>query len=157
VAVTFTADCFDPNAPTDPDWDDTDDDFDPSRLTGHHKGGWEADPRFRVVTDTVERAADALLVVADRFMRVGESGTEYPPGSTDPGSDYTPNSSDVSVDNDAAYVWADTKGGLTHEMAATMKRILVEELARVDVSAMISEDYRPVRGSGAQGWPRRRE
>lgn len=154
--MTFTSDCFDPDSPTDPDWDDVDDDFDPADLTGHHRDGWEADPRFRVATDSVERAADALLVVADRFMNVGHSGNEYVASSAaDPG-DYTPSSSHVSADDEAAYVWADTQGGLTHEMAATMKRILVEELARVEVSALISADYQPVRGTDAQRWPRPR-
>lgn len=156
MPVDFAPDCFNPDAPTDPDWEDVDDDFDPQTLTGHTAEGWEADPQFRVVTDTVERAADALLVAADRFMRVGLSGTEHDAaGPADPDSDYTPNSSSVSADNEAAYVWADTKGWLSHEMAATMKHILVEELARASVSALVSADYQPVRGTDAERWPRR--
>ena len=158
MPVSFAPDCFDPTAPVDPDWEDLDDDFDPSTLTGHSREGWEADPRFRVDTETVELAADALLVAADRFMRVGFSGTEHggdDPG--DPGEDYTPNSSSVSADDAAAYLWADTKGGLSHEMAETMKRILVEELTRVGVSALISADYNPMRGNDAERWPRRGE
>lgn len=158
MTVTFAADCFDPTAPVDPDWEDLDDDFDPQALTGHSQEGWEADPRFRVVTVAVERAADALLVAADRFMNVGISGTEHRAAApADLDDDYTPNSSSVSADSEAAYVWADTKGGLSHEMAATMKRILVEELTRADVSAQIWADYQPTRGTDAQRWPREQE
>jgi hypothetical protein len=155
MVVTIAPGCFDPNAPTDPDWEDLDEDFDPSSLTGHSKDGWEADPQFRVVTESVERAANALMVVAERFMYVGFSGTEYDPAGPIDREDYTPNTSRVHVDNEAAYVSADTKGWLSHEMAGTMKRILVEELTRAGVSATISEDYNPVRWSDAETWPRR--
>jgi hypothetical protein len=61
----------------------------------------------------------------------------------------------VTVDKEAAYVSADTKGWLSHEMAATMKRILVEELSRAEVSALIAADYEPIRGMAAEPWPRR--
>lgn len=155
MVVTIAPGCFDPNSPTDPDWEDLDDDFDPSSLTGHSTDGWEADPQFRVVTASVERAADALLVVADRFMLVGLSGREYDPAAPVDHDDAAPNITRVHVDDEAAYVSADTKGWLSHEMAETMKRILVEELMRAGVSATISEDYNPVRWSHAESWPRR--
>lgn len=156
MPVTIDPDCFDPSPPYDPDPGGfVEDDFDPSVLTGHYKSGWEADPQFRVVTDTVERAADALLVAAERFMNVGYSGTEHDDLTTPRGDDdeYTPNSAFVRVDSDAAYLTADTKGWLSHEMAATMKRILVEELTRAEVTALITADYNPIRGYNAESWP----
>jgi hypothetical protein len=54
-------------------------------LTAHHADGWGAEPRLRVVTDTTEQAANALLVVAGRFMLVGQSWTSHsikPHGTT---------------------------------------------------------------------------
>jgi hypothetical protein len=155
MVVTIAQGCSDPNSPTDPDWEDTADDFDPSSLTGHSKYGWEADPQYRVATESVERAADALLIVADRFMCVGSSGTEQDPAGPVDHEDHTPNISRVHIDNEAAYVSADTKGWLSHEMAETMKQIVVEELTRSGIAATISEDYNPVRWSNAEAWPRR--
>ena len=150
MTVTFAADCYNAEDPIQPDWEDIDD---PAQATGHYDGGWEAEPRFRVVTDAVERAADALLTAAERFMNVGESGTEHDP-SGEMSDDRTPDMSMVSIDEEAAYIYADTSEWLSHEMAATMKRILVDELTRADVSAVITADYNPVRGTGAEPWPR---
>ncbi|WP_322921427.1 hypothetical protein [Nocardioides renjunii] len=118
--------------------------------------GWEAEPRFRVATDTVELAADALLVAAERFMMVGESGTEH---SEDEDfwdeEDRGPSSTAVSVDEEAAYVAADTDAWLSRRMADTMKSILVQELTRVGVSAVVTADYDPIRGIRARRWPAR--
>ncbi|QIK65044.1 hypothetical protein G7072_00670 [Nocardioides sp. HDW12B] len=151
MSVTFAADCFHAEDPIQPDWEDIED---PAEATGHYEDGWEAEPRFRVVTDTVERAADALLAVADRFMHVGESGTEYESSHAAVPEDRTPSSATVCVDTEAAYVYANTSEWLSHEMAATMKRILVAELTGAGVSAVISADYNPIRGVDAQRWPR---
>lgn len=150
MTVSFDDDCFRADAPVQPDWEELDD---PSEATGHFDGGWEAEPRFRVVTDNVERAADALLVAASRFMNVGQSGVEHAVPSDTP-EDRTPSLTTVSVDDEAAYVAANTSEWLSHEMAATLKRILVEELTAVGVSATIGADYNPMRGLAAAPWPR---
>lgn len=152
MAVTFAEDCFDPEGPVDAEDEDLDDDDDGTGGTGHYEDGWEAEPRFRVVTDTVERAADALLVVAERLMRVGESGTEHDLASPTGEDDRTPSVAHVSIDSDAAYVSADTSEWLSHEMAATMKRILADELDRAGVSAVVEADYDPIRGIRAERW-----
>jgi hypothetical protein len=151
VTVTFAEDCFNAEDPVDPDWEEVDD---PAEMTGHSEDGWEAEPRFRVETESVERAADALLEVADRFMRVGQSGTEYGPSDAPDPEDFTPSISLVSIDAEAAYVYADTDAWLSHDMAVTMKRILTEELTRAGVSAVIRSDYNPIRGLDGQRWPR---
>ena len=154
MTVTIAPDCFDPDAPVDPDWEDLDDDVDPTDvMTGHLEGGWEAEPRFRVPTDDPRRTADVLLVVAERFMRVGQSGTEH--AAAAPYDDPGPSIATVAVDAEAAYVAADTSEWLSHEMVATMKRILVEELTAAGVSTEITADYDPVRGLDAEPWPSR--
>lgn len=132
MAVTFASGCFDTN-----------------------ERGWEAEPRFRVETDTVELAADALLVVAERFMCVGESGTEFGEDDDLPweDEDFTPRNSRVSIDAEAAYVSADTEAWLSRQMADTMKLILVQELTAAGVAAVISADYQPIRGIAAERWP----
>ena len=151
MSVTFAPGCYDVDDPVDPDWDSIEEeDFD--ALTGHYPGGWEAEPRFRVATETVERAADVLLVVANRFMRVGQSGTEYDAWQAQTDRDPTPSFAGVSIDHEAAYVWAHTSEWLSHAMAATMKRILWEELAGAGILAVVSEDYNPSRGIAAQRW-----
>lgn len=152
MGVTIAPGCFDVNEPDDPEWDS------PDATTGQHGGGWEAEPRFRVVTDTVERAADALLVVAERFMDVSESGRElsdedYDADDFDDEADRTPSVTHVSVDDEAAYVSADTSW-LSHAMAERMKYILVQELTVAGVTAVIEADYDPIRGIGAHRWPR---
>ena len=151
MSVEIAADCFDPDEPVQPDWEDIED---PAEATGHFEAGWEAEPRFRVVTDTVERAADALLVAATRFMTVGMSGTEYGQSQAPPPDEQTPSIALVTIDDEAAYIYADTSEWLSHEMAATMKAILVEELTRAGVTALVTADYNPIRGSGAAPWPR---
>lgn len=108
MAVTFAPGCFDPEAASDePDWDAMDDEeYEaryPAEASDDGEGGWEATPPFRVATDTVARAADALLVAAERFMRVGDSGSEHPESEEywddhDRGPSITP----VSVDDGAA-------------------------------------------------------
>lgn len=157
--MTFAPGCYDANDQLDPDWDGLeDDDFDaryPAESTGHYADGWEAEPRFRVATGTVERAANALLVVANRFMCVGQSGTEHDASQPATSDDATPGGAWVTTDDEAAYVWADTNEWLSHAMAVTMKRILVEELTRADISAVVSEDYNPIRGVNAQRWAAR--
>jgi hypothetical protein len=151
MSVRFAPHCFDRTDPIDPDWEDVED---PSELTGHQATGWEAEPRFRVETGTVELAADALLIAAERFMRVGESGAET---TGDEGTwddeDRTPSITRVSVDDSAAYISADTSEWLSHEMADTMKLILIQELTRAGVEAVISPDYAPIRGIDARPWP----
>ena len=141
------------------DWEAlSDEEYDaryPTEATGHSADGWEAEPRFCVRTDTVERAADALLVVAERFMRVGDSGTEYGESEELPwDEDPTPSVVRVSVDDEAAYVSAGTDDWLSHAMADTMKYILVQELTLAGVAAVVSADYNPVRGTAAERWPR---
>ncbi|MGF9754490.1 hypothetical protein AAII07_04760 [Microvirga sp. 0TCS3.31] len=152
MSVTFAPHCFDPTDPVDPDWEEVED---PSEMTGHKATGWEAEPRFRVETGTVELAADALVVAADRFMRVTTSGREL--SGTDETwtseEDRTPSITRVSADDAAAYISADTSEWLSHEMADTMKAVLVEELTRAGVTAVISPDYDPIRGIGAASWP----
>ena len=155
MSVTFTPDCFDATAPVDPDWEEVED---PSDLTGHLDGGWEAEPAFRVVTRDVSLAADALLVVAERFMMVGESGTEH--GADEEWwdeEDRGPSNARVAVDDDAAYVSANTSDWLSHEMADTMKLILVQELTRAGVEAVVSADYNPARRIAARPWPEREQ
>lgn len=70
MAVTFAPDCFNTDDAVDPDWgaipiEEYNSRY-PAEATGRSASGWEAEPRFRVETDTVERAADALLVAAKR-------------------------------------------------------------------------------------------
>ncbi len=67
--------------------------------------------------------------------------------------DRTPSITRVSVDDSAAYVSADTSEWLSHEMADTMKLILVQELTRAGVEAVISPDHAPIRGIDARPWP----
>lgn len=152
MGVTIAPGCFDVDEPDDPEWDS------PEASTGHHDGGWEAEPRFRVVTDSVERAADALLVAAERFMSVGESGRElsdedYDADDFDDLANRTPSVTHVSVDDEAAYVSA-TISWLSHAMVEKMKYILVQELTVAGVSAVIEADYAPIRGLAAERWPR---
>ena len=154
MTVTIAEGCFDPNTSVDDLGFGDDDEFEPSGMTGHYQGGWEAEPAFRIATGTVERAADALLIAADRFMRVGVSGTEYAVGSAIDPEDYTPDICLVTVDRDAAYIRADTSEWLSHEMAATMKRILVEEMTRDEIRGVVSSDYNPIRGVHGERWPR---
>lgn len=162
MAVTIAPDCFNADDPVDPDWESLDDDeYDaryPAEATGHTADGWEAEPNFRVATDSPERAADVLLVVAERFMRVGQSGREYGDSEELPwDEDPTPSLVRVSVDDEAAYVSANTDDSLSHEMADTMKYILIQELTTAGVAAVISADYHPSRGTLAEPWPRRRD
>ena len=136
VTVTIAPGCFDTeDVQEEPDWDAMDDEeYDarfPAEASDHHDGGWEATPQFRVATDTVELAADALLVAAERFMQVGESGTEH----TEPQEDWDeddrgPSITRVTIDDEAAYISADTDDWLSHRMADTMKFILVQEAHR---------------------------
>lgn len=157
MGVEIAPGCFDVDAPVDPDGDELDDAAAdaayPEGATGHYEDGWEAEPRFRVVTDTVELAAQALLVAAERFMNVGESGTEHGDGDDfDDEEDRTPSSTHVSVDDDAAYVSANTSEWLSHAMVEKLKYILIQELTVAGVSALIEADYNPIRGIGADRW-----
>lgn len=152
--MRIAPDCFDVDAPVDPDWDELDDEASPEDATGHYDDGWEAEPRFRVVTETVERAAEALLIAAERFMNIGESGTEHGDGDDfDDEEDRTPSSTRVSIDGEAAYISADTSEWLSHAMVEKMKYILIQELTVAGVSALIEADYNPIRGIGADRWP----
>lgn len=161
MSVTFAPGCFDPaEAVDEPDWDAMDDEeYDarfPVEATGAGEGGWEATPQFRVATHTVELAADALLIAAERFMRVGDSGSEHAESEEDwDEDDRGPSITRVTIDEEAAYISADTDDWLSHRMAETMKFILVQELTMAGVSAVISADYNPARGVHARPWPTR--
>lgn len=98
-----------------------------------------------VVTKQVDEAAIALSAVQDQLFLVDGDGNQYPDQealddaldrSTETGHwIYTPNAvSEPETRDDGAFIWLDTKGDTSAEMAATMVRIIVAELTNCGVT-----------------------
>jgi hypothetical protein len=103
----------------------------------HDDGGWETSPAFLVVSPDGDRACRALSRAADRFAGVTADGREVP----DPEDEdvYTPNYvSNVYISAAGALVYVDTKGELTAEMGGALLRVLAQELARAEVTALVT-------------------
>jgi hypothetical protein len=100
------------------------------------------------VVESTSRPVDVIAAVRRanaRFMLVDELGTEHPDwdavdtASTAHGDDlYTPNyAADPKITPDGVEGYLDCKGGIEPAMGATLRRVLVEELSRLDRPARV--------------------
>ena len=141
MPVTFARDCFNPLDPFEPDWDAVwEPENEPGLNTGHYKEGWESDANFRVVAKDVAAAARALLRALERFQKTDIHGKEWPKSPDELSDDFLVGYGRVETAPGTTFIRVDTRNWMTHEMVATMKSILAEELERSGVTCTVYTD-----------------
>jgi hypothetical protein len=132
------------------EWQDSDIDVDQNTfyLDDFEDAGWVIqDFAVRVSGEPDDAVRDALTTAASRMYCTGDDGVEYEDGETAVDSaDYNPNFvSEPEAHADGGWeIWMDCKGGSFPLMAATMIRILADELRKAGVrSARIGPPQQP--------------
>ena len=115
-------------------------------------GWWGPSPFFLVISDEIDKAAEALHVAIGRCMRVDGNGNELTAAQMATTGEYTANyCSPVYLTERGPLAYLDTNGELPRAMAETMLRILVEEVEARGITAYLTT---PPRGSeSTAGYP----
>jgi hypothetical protein len=107
---------------------------------GESTGGWEIEPYFLVRSPEPTRAAEALTAARERFMRITEQGEEVDNLEAAYAANvYTPNAvrGPFAIGEDPC-LRVNTAGYLWAPMGQTMLAVLVEELERLNIDALIT-------------------